>query len=151
MLANIIRQCMSVTRLAKPQTTPSSIIQNVGFRSIHSSSTQLTWGGGKMKSHSGAGKRFFPVGKRKVLDPQRPFAKSIGFGLDNRIMYPPDEMGNTSFPTRTIGVMYKRGQTGMRHLNSKMRSSRRMRLRGTVIERNGPKVKVLSRLIGNRK
>lgn len=54
-------------------------------------------------------------------------------------------------PQKSIGTMFKRGQTGMRHLNSKMQSLRRMRLRGTVIEKSGPKVKILSRLIGNRR
>jgi ribosomal protein L35 len=140
---------MSITRLAKLQTSPSSISQNVGFRSIHSSSTQLTWGGGKTKSHSGAGKRFFPVGKRKVINHQHPLMRDVDFRV-NRILDSQDGIAPRPFPMKTIGVMYKRGQTGMRHLNSKMSSSRRMRLRGTVIERSGPKVKILSRLIGNR-
>ena len=139
---------MSVTRLAKSQTTTLSTIQNAGCRSIHSSTPQLTWGGGKMKSHSGAGKRFFPVGKRQVINNQHPLKREADAYMAG-MPYPawlPDR-----YPLKTIGVMYKRGQTGMRHLNSKMSSSRRMRLRGTVIERSGPKVKILSRLIGNRK
>lgn len=103
-----------------------------------------------MKSHSGAGKRFFPVGKRKVINQQHPLVQDASFRFE-RLLNSQPGVEPMPFPMKTIGVMYKRGQTGMRHLNSKMRSARRMRLRGTVIERSGPKVKILSRLIGNRK
>lgn len=151
MLKNLIGQQFFASKFIARQTASTLTIRNVGLRSIHSTSTQLTWGGGKLKSHSGAGKRFFPVGKRKVIDPKHSFAQQYAsldipgiLDLTNKLKPSPTSM-------KTIGVMYKRGQTGKQHLNSKMRPSRRMRLRGTVVEEKGSKVKILSRLIGNRK
>lgn len=51
--------------------------------------------------------------------------------------------------TKSLGSMFKRGQTGKQHLNSKMGHNRTARLRATKIHESGHTIRTLNRLIGS--
>ncbi|PWN41233.1 hypothetical protein IE81DRAFT_181521 [Ceraceosorus guamensis] len=124
----------------------------------------------KLKSHSGAKKRFRAVGKlrKTVGSVPFPFASSpysirlqrqqhqeqqdllaLAHGL------PVEMLGRQApLPTlpirRVVGPLFKRGSAGKRHLNVGMSSGRKVRLRGNVLERGGKRSQVLRRMLAAR-
>lgn len=158
MFANLVRQSIAISGHVRgcvrgqPRPALRSLLPSSSM-AIHTSvSSRASWGGGKLKTHSGAAKRFMPVGKRRVVDNRS--VSRYGLTLKSPAQLITDVNGDLvrlASPTRQIGVMFKRGQAGKQHLNSKMDPSRRMRLRSVKLHRSGPSVKVLSRLLGYRK
>lgn len=126
-------------RLNQSLLTVRSLFSNTSS-SIHTSVMRASWGGGKLKTHNGTAKRFKPVGKR-LVNVQR-MLKPI-LGPDGEWKYIP------STDKKVIGTMFKRGQTGKQHLNSKMSHSRTARLRATKVHESGHTIRTLNRLIGS--
>lgn len=115
-----------------PSSSPSSLIHT-------SAALSGSWGGGKLKTHSGTAKRFAQVGRKRstrVYDHPTYSEDGVLLGL-----------GYTK--VKISDVMYKRGRTGKQHLNSKMHHSREARLRGTKLEEGGHTIRTLNRLIGS--
>lgn len=80
-------------------------------RLFHSSASASTWGGGKLKSHSGTRKRFSPVSKarsRSTVAPIYPLSYSSVASEETLVNRAGESRG---------GPLFKRGKAGKRHLN----------------------------------
>jgi ribosomal protein L35 len=131
---------MLLGRLSHPFLTIKGLFASTS--NIHTSAAIASWGGGKLKTHTGTAKRFKPVGKRRGN-----ITKEIHYidTADGIVASPFMSVA----PTKYLGTMFKRGQTGKRHLNSKMSHSQGARLRGTKIHESGHTIRTLNRLIGS--
>jgi len=129
---------MTLKTVLNPIATSSSSSSSL----LHTSAILSgSWGGGKLKTHSGTAKRFKPVGKRRstrVYDRATFVESEPGSGF---------EVGYVN--QKVIGCMYKRGRSGKQHLNSKMHHGQEARLRGTKVEQSGHTIRTLNRLIGS--
>lgn len=138
----------SFSRLSASRSVPSAFalatprLASVawGRRLLYSSPITLSWGGKKLKTHTGTAKRFSPVGSRSIQHRRAPALRSDLLG--GAVYEPADE-----FSARKS--MFKRGQTGKRHLNSKMHHAQTSRLRGTRLVGHGHTMRTLDRLIGS--
>lgn len=123
------------TRIASAVISVRAIASS--SRSIHTSSAlNVSWGGGKLKTHTGTAKRFKPVGRR-----QKATRSEIQ-------LLPTGDLVSYS-PLQALGPMFKRGRTGKRHLNTKMTQGQASRLKGTLVHESGHTIRTLNRLIGS--
>ncbi|UZJ55890.1 hypothetical protein CBS101457_005210 [Exobasidium rhododendri] len=107
---------------------------------LHTSVAARSWGGGKLKTHTGTAKRFKPVGKRVT----RATDRTTMLNSEGEAVL---EYGYTV--NKVMGVMYKRGRSGKQHLNSKMHHGQEARLRSTKIHTSGHTIRTLNRLLGS--
>lgn len=141
----MLRTTIAPLSLFLAQPLRQSLSGRVAFahgneRFLHASKSlnKPSWGGGKLKTHSGTSKRFTPLGKRLAAGP---VSMMETFG----------EVSPHTVPVATwrrYGTMFKRAQTGKQHLNSNFGAARGTRLRRQKLHRSGPTVRVLTRLLG---
>lgn len=105
--------------------TPSPLL-----RSISTSSPLFSWGGGKLKTHQGAAKRFKPISKKRNRRTS-PIVVMDEAGIQHLV-----RPGGNRAESRP-GPLFKRGQTGKRHLNLMVSGSRLNSLGGTQVAGKG--------------
>jgi ribosomal protein L35 len=125
---------------AAASSSSSSVLAMSSAALLHTSAIQSSWGGGKLKTHTGTAKRFKPTGKRR----SKRRASLIMFGGEGEA---PLEVEYSH--DKVIGVGYKRGRSGKQHLNSKMHHGQEARLRSTKVHTSGHTIRTLNRLLGS--
>ncbi|PWN28840.1 hypothetical protein BDZ90DRAFT_230850 [Jaminaea rosea] len=128
----------------------SSITANatLSARAFSSSSAPCSsWGGGKLKTHQGAAKRFRPLSKRRPRYDSNPasiIAQLASYSAQNggtmsSIDYAlaAEQMGSQGRGEMRPGPLFKRGKAGKRHLNLQVNGSRLNSLGGTAVAGRG--------------
>lgn len=125
------------------QLSSSSVASSSSSRLFHTTSLSSSWGGGKLKTHQGTAKRFRPISKRRP----RLVGHEPIWGADGEL----EGIRVVNRGDARPGPLFKRGQTGKRHLNLMVNGSRLNSLGGTTVVGQG-KGRIgwhLRRLMGN--